>query len=486
MLSQEIRDKYTVVIGLEVHAQLFTQSKMYAPDAVEYGSLPNTNISVITLGHPGTLPMVNKKAVEYALRMGIACRSKITRYNIFDRKNYFYPDLPKGYQVTQDKTPVCRGGYIEIKTTEGGERKIHITRIHMEEDAGKSMHLEGETDTLVDFNRAGTPLIEIVSEPEIRSSEEAYVYMQEIRRLVRYLDICDGNMEEGSLRCDANISVMPKGSKVFGTKVEVKNMNSFRNVQRAIEHEVERQILAVEAGETIYSDTRTFDATSGTTASMRSKEELNDYRYFPEPDLSPLTISEEWIKAVEENMPSLPWELIHKFVHEFGLSEYDAQVLTDSKGIALYFEELCSKTKNYKAAANWMMGPIKGYLNELTLDINRFQLKPAQIAELIELVDSNKVSFSVASQKLYPVLLQQPEKKAIQVAEEENLLQESGEETLMPIIEEVIAAWPDKVEEYRGGKKGLLGLFMGEVMKKSRGKADPKKTNQLLRELLEK
>ncbi len=486
MLSQEIRDKYTVVIGLEVHAQLLTQSKMYASDPVEYGNMPNTNISVITLGHPGTLPMVNKKAVEYALRMGIACRSEITRYNIFDRKNYFYPDLPKGYQVTQDKTPICRGGYIDIKTKELGERKIHITRIHMEEDAGKSMHLEGETDTLVDFNRAGTPLIEIVSEPEIRSSEEAYVYMQEIRRLVRYLDICDGNMEEGSLRCDANISVMPKGSKTFGKKVEVKNMNSFRNVQRAIEHEIERQILAVEAGETIDSDTRTFDATSGTTASMRSKEELNDYRYFPEPDLSPLEVSEAWIKAVEAEMPSLPWELLNKFVNEYGLSEYDAQVLTDSKGIALYFEELCSKTKNYKAAANWMMGPVKGYLNELTLDITRFQLKPAQIAELIALVDSNKVSFSVASQKLYPILLQKPEKKALQIAEEENLLQESGEDTLLPIIEEVIAAWPDKVAEYRGGKKGLLGLFMGEVMKKSQGKADPKKTNQLLREVLEK
>lgn len=486
MLNQETRDKYTVVIGLEVHAQLLTKSKMYASDPVEYGNMPNTNISVITLGHPGTLPMVNKKAVEFALRMGIACRSEITRYNIFDRKNYFYPDLPKGYQVTQDKTPVCRGGYIGIKTKEGGERKIHITRIHMEEDAGKSMHLEGETDTLVDFNRAGTPLIEIVSEPEIRSSEEAYVYMQEVRRLVRYLDICDGNMEEGSLRCDANISVMPKGAKTFGKKVEVKNMNSFRNVQRAIEHEIERQILAVEAGETIDSDTRTFDATSGTTASMRSKEELNDYRYFPEPDLSPLEVSEEWIAAVQAGMPSLPWELLNKFVNAYGLSEYDAQVLTDSKGIALYFEELCSKTKNYKAAANWMMGPVKGYLNELTLDITRFQLKPAQIAELIELVDSNKVSFSVASQKLYPILLQRPEKKALQVAEEENLLQESGEDTLLPIIEEVIAAWPDKVEAYRGGKKGLLGLFMGEVMKKSQGKADPKKTNQLLREVLEK
>ncbi len=486
MLSKEIRDKYTVVIGLEVHAQLLTESKMYAADPVEYGNMPNTNISVITLGHPGTLPMVNKRAVEYAMRMGIACRSEISRYNIFDRKNYFYPDLPKGYQLTQDKTPICIGGFIEIKTKQSGEKKVILNRIHMEEDAGKSMHLEGETDTLVDFNRAGTPLIELVTEPVLRSSEEAYVFLQEVRRLVRYLDICDGNMEEGSLRCDANISIMLNGAKEYGKKVEVKNMNSFRNVQRAIDHEVERQILAVEAGETIYSETRTFDATTGNTASMRTKEELNDYRYFPEPDLCPLIVSEEWLSSVQEKMPLLPWELMNKFVNEYGLSEYDAQNLTDTKAIALYFEELCAQTKNYKAAANWMMGPIKGYLNELTLDVSQFPLKPAQIAELIAIVDSNKVSFSVASQKLYPLLLQQPEKSAIKIAESENLLQDSNEDTILPIIEEVVASWPDKVDEYKSGKKGLLGLFMGEVMKKSKGKADPKKANQLLREVLEK
>ena len=486
MLSKEIRDKYTVVIGLEVHAQLLTKSKMYAPDPVEYGNMPNTNISVITLGHPGTLPMVNKKAVEYAMRMGIACRSEISRYNIFDRKNYFYPDLPKGYQLTQDRTPICKGGFVEIKTKEGGDKKVILNRIHMEEDAGKSMHLEGETDTLVDFNRAGTPLIEIVTEPELRSSEEAFVFLQEVRRLVRYLDICDGNMEEGSFRCDANISIMPKGAAEYGKKVEVKNMNSFRNVQRAIDHEVERQILAVEAGEIIYSETRTFDAGTGNTASMRTKEELNDYRYFPEPDLCPLVVSEEWLSAVQEGMPSLPWELMDKFMNRYGLSEYDAQNLTDTKAIALYFDELCVRTKNYKAAANWMMGPVKGYLNELSLEISRFPLQPAQIAELIELVDSNKLSFSIASQKVYPLLLQQPDKKASQIAEAENLLQDSSEDTILPIIEEVVASWPDKVKAYRSGKKNLLGLFMGEVMKKSNGKADPKKTNQMLREVLEK
>ena len=486
MLDQETRDKYTVVIGLEVHAQLATKSKMYAADPVEYGNLPNTNISVITLGHPGTLPMVNKKAVEFAIRIGLACRSKISRYNIFDRKNYFYPDSPKNYQVTQDKTPICIGGFIEIKTQELGHKRVQLNRIHMEEDAGKSMHLEGETDTLVDFNRAGTPLIELVTEPELRSSEEAFVFLQEVRRLVRYLEICDGNMEEGSLRCDANISIMLKDASEYGKKVEVKNMNSFRNVQRAIEHEVERQILAVEAGETIYSETRTFDATTGLTASMRTKEELNDYRYFPEPDLCPLVVTEEWLSSIEKEMPSLPWELLEKFVDQYGLSVYDGQNLIETKAIALYFEELCSHTHNYKAAANWILGPIKGFLNEFSLEIGQFPLKPAKIAELIELVDSNKTSFSVASQKIYPLLLQQPNKQPLEIAEAENLLQESNEDNILPIIEEVVAAWPEKVTAYKKGKKGLIGLFMGEVMKKSQGKADPKMTNQLLREVLEK
>ena len=486
MLNQEIRDKYTVVIGLEVHAQLLTKSKMFAADPLGYGNQPNTDISVITLAHPGTLPKVNKRAVEFAIRMGIACRSEISRYNIFDRKNYFYPDSPKGYQVTQDKTPVCIGGYIEIKTKEGGDKRVQLNRVHMEEDAGKSIHLEGEADTLVDFNRAGTPLIEIVTEPELRSSEEAFVFLQEVRRLVRYLDICDGNMEEGSFRCDANISVMLKDAKEYGKKVEVKNMNSFRNVQRAIDHEVERQIMAVEAGETIHSETRTFDANTGLTASMRTKEELNDYRYFPEPDLCPLVVTEEWLSSIEKAMPALPWELLDRFVKDYGLSVYDAQNLIDNKAIALYFEELCGKTKNYKAAANWMMGPVKGYLNELTLEISRFPLRPAQIAALIELVDSNKVSSTVATQKIFPLLVQQPDKNPLAIAEAENLIQESNQDNILPVIEEVMAAWPAKVKEYRNGKKNLIGLFMGEVMKKSQGKADPKITNQLLREILEK
>src|SRR6187455_2520570 len=391
-MDKSIRDKYISVIGLEVHAQLLTKSKIYNTDSTEYGSLPNTNVGVITLAHPGTLPRLNKRVVEYAIKMGLACHSEITRFNIFDRKNYFYPDLPKGYQITQDRTPICKGGYVTINTKEG-ERNIELHRIHIEEDAGKSMHLAAELDTLVDFNRAGVPLIEIVSQPEIRNSDEAYAYLTEIRKLVRYLDICDGNMEEGSLRCDANVSVMLKDAKQFGKKVEVKNMNSIRNVQRAIDHEIERQIEEIEKGNVIVSETRTFDAGSGLTYGMRTKEELNDYRYFPDPDLSPMEVSDKWLNDIQATMPALPRELYNKYITQLNLPEYDAQVLTDTKYVALYFEELCKVTKNYKAASNWVMGPVKQYLNELTLSVEEFPLSAKIIAEIIKLIDEGKVNF---------------------------------------------------------------------------------------------
>ncbi|AHM59981.1 aspartyl/glutamyl-tRNA amidotransferase subunit B [Flammeovirgaceae bacterium 311] len=488
-MAEDIKSKYTVVIGLEVHAQLLTQSKMFASDAVTYGASPygaspNQNISVITLAHPGTLPRINKRAVAYAIRMGIACHSQISRYNIFDRKNYFYPDLPKGYQLTQDRTPICKGGEVMIRTAEG-ERAIVLNRVHLEEDAGKSMHLAGETYTLVDFNRAGTPLIEIVTEPVLRSADEASAFMTEVRRLVRYLDICDGNMEEGSLRCDVNISLMPKGTTVYGRKVEVKNLNSFSNVRRAIEFEIARQAGLLEKGAPVVSETRTFDANTGTTAAMRTKEELNDYRYFPEPDLSPLVISEEWLQQIEADMPVLPRELYQRFTAEWGLSDYDAQVLTDNKGMALYYQEICQNTTNYKAAANWMSGPVKASMNELSLEIEHFPLTPAQIAALIRLVDDEVVSFSVASQRIFPLLLQNPALMPMAVAERENLVQESRQDALQPIIEAVIAANPAKVAEYRSGRKGIIGMFMGEVMKKSRGKADPKVASKLLQQALE-
>ncbi|MBI0399077.1 Asp-tRNA(Asn)/Glu-tRNA(Gln) amidotransferase subunit GatB [Cyclobacterium marinum] len=485
LTAENIKEKYELVIGLEVHAQLLTESKMYTADANSYGKMPNTNISVITLGHPGTLPKVNRKAVEYAVKMGLACNSSITRRNVFARKNYFYPDLPKGYQLTQDKNPICVGGFVPITLDSGEKKEVALTRIHMEEDAGKSMHLAGEVDTLVDFNRAGVPLIEIVTEPDMRSSEEAYKVLAEIKKLVVYLDVCDGNMEEGSLRCDANVSVRLKGDQELGKKVEVKNMNSFRNVARAIEHEFERQITLLEKGEEIISETRTFDAATGLTASMRTKEDLNDYRYFPEPDLSPVVISEEWLSSIKAELPVLPRELFDKFVNTYGLPEYDAGVLTDQKDIALWFESLCKHTNNYKAASNWMMGPIKSYLNELTLKIEDFPLRVSQIAALIALIDEGKVSFTVGSQKIYPQLIANPEKTPLEIAQELNLIQDSNEDSIKPLIEEVLSQNAAKVKEYKAGKKGLMGMFMGQVMKKSKGKADPKVASKILTELLD-
>ena len=483
-MNKSIRDKYISVIGLEVHAQLLTKSKIYNTDSTEYGSLPNTNVGVVTLAHPGTLPRLNKRVVEYAIKMGLACHSEITRFNIFDRKNYFYPDLPKGYQITQDRTPICKGGYVTINTKDG-ERNITLHRIHIEEDAGKSMHLAAETDTLVDFNRAGVPLIEIVSQPEIRTSDEAYAYLTEIRKLVRYLGICDGNMEEGSLRCDANISVMLKDATQFGKKVEVKNMNSIRNVQRAIDHEIERQIEEIEKGNVIVSETRTFDAGTGLTYGMRTKEELNDYRYFPDPDLSPMEVSDTWLNEIRATMPALPRELYNKYITEFHLPEYDAQVLTDSKDVALYFEELCKLTKNYKAASNWIMGPVKSCLNELMLSAEEFPISAPVLAELISLIDGGKISFSVASQRVFPELLKSPNKTALEVAQHLNLIQESNHDVIIPIIDEVLKEFPLKVEEYKNGKKGIVGMFMGEVMKRSKGKADPKVANELITKKLE-
>ena len=474
---------YTTVIGLEVHAQLLTQSKAYSPDSTEYGNMPNTNISVITLAHPGTLPRSNKTVVEFAVKMGLACGSEITRENIYDRKNYFYPDLPKGYQLTQDKTPICVGGVVNTRLKNGEPLSVQLTRIHMEEDAGKSMHLEGETDSLIDLNRAGVPLIEIVSEPDMRNSDEAYAYLTEIRKLVRYLDICDGNMEEGSLRCDANVSIMPEGSTVYGPRVEVKNMNSFRNVQRAIDYEVQRQTAVTEAGGRVTSETRMFDATTGETYSLRSKESLNDYRYFPEPDLQPIVISEAWLEHLTAQMPSLPHALHQKFTHEFGLTEYDAEVLTSNKETALWFEELCRHTTNYKAACNWVMGPVRSLLNELTLPISQFTVTPERLAQLIALIDGGKISFTAAAQRIFPAMSDTGEEPAA-LAEKLNLLQVSNTDTLKPIVDEVLAKNAGKVTEYKNGKKSLMGLFMGEVMKAAKGKADPKVIGSLLEESL--
>lgn len=478
-------DRYEAVIGLEVHAQMLTKTKAFSSDANVYGAPPNTQVSPVSLGHPGTLPVHNKEAVRFAIRLGLACGSDIAPYNFYARKNYFYADLPKGYQISQHTTPICENGHIDIKLKDGSTKKIGLIRIHMEEDTGKSMHDQDVYDTLVDYNRAGTPLIEMVSHPEICSGEEAYQYLTEVRKLVRYLDICDGNMEEGSMRCDANVSVRLKGQTTFGTKVEVKNMNSIRNVQRAIDFEIRRQIEAIEAGEKIYQETRTFEATKGITIVMRTKEGASDYRYFPEPDLPPLRIHESLIESVKAQMPELPKVLFEKFTQTLGLSAYDAQVLTESKDIAAYFQNLITHTGNIKSAANWVMVHIKGHLNEQAIDIGEFTLQPARIAEIINLIDSGKISHSTASQKIFPALLLEPHKQVLELAEQLNVLQESNSDELQKMVEAAIAKYPEKVVEYKAGKVSLIGLFMGEVMKLSKGKADPKLASKLVKDTLD-
>ncbi len=480
-----ISDKYELVVGLEVHVQLSTLSKSFSSDSAAFGAGPNQHISPVSLGHPGTLPRINKKMVEYAVKMGLACNCTINLTNSFARKNYFYADLPKGYQITQDHSPVCLGGGVPIRLGDGSTKTIAMHHIHMEEDAGKSMHDQHHADSLIDLNRAGVPLIEMVTEPDIRSSEEAGQFLTEVRKLVRYLDICDGNMEEGSMRCDANISVRLRGVTAYGNRCEVKNLNSIRNVQRAIEHEFERQVGIIENGGHIEQNTLNFNADTGETSVLRSKEMANDYRYFPEPDLTPVVLTNEYLKNIRKSMPALPNELYEKYTTVLGLSPYDAGVITADRDFALYFEGLVKSTANYKAAANWLMGPVKSHLNENGLSAAEISIKPEVLAGLIELVDSGKINNTVAAQKLFPALLKNSNKTAGELANELNLLIIADNNDVSQFIHNAIAKYPDKVKEYQNGKKGVLGLFMGEIMKSSKGKIDPQKTNQLLIKELE-
>src|SRR5690554_141054 len=482
---KEILDKYQLVVGLEIHAQLSTLSKAYSGDKNEFGSLPNSNTSPTTLAHPGTLPRINEKVVESAIMLGLATHCSITRDMHFARKNYFYADLPKGYQITQDTTPICTAGAVVIKDANHVDKTIRLTRIHIEEDAGKSIHDQDPFNTLIDLNRAGVPLVEIVSEPDIRSEEEAYNFLAEIRRLVRYLDICDGNMEEGSMRCDANVSVMLKGSDTYGKRCEVKNMNSLRNVQRAINFEMKRQIKIIEAGNEVQQETRSFDAVNGTTFTLRDKEDAHDYRYFPEPDLQPITVEQEEINRIKSAMPPLPKDLFKKYTTELKLSEYDANVIIDSKPIALYFEELITHTSNFKAAANWIMGEVKSYLNHHAVDITAFPITPEKMAAVIKMIDADLISSSNAAQQLFPKMIEKPDISPMELAEAENLLQKSDDSWLLEIAQQALDKYPDKAEAYRNGNKGLLGLFMGEVMKLSERKANPKMSTEILKKLLD-
>ena len=477
--------QYEAVIGLEVHAQLATNSKLFCSDATTFGAPPNTQISPITMGHPGSLPKTNKKAVEFAIKMGLACGSTIVKENYFARKNYFYPDLPKGYQISQHTTPICAGGKIQIKV-EGQKRYVQLNRIHLEEDAGKSIHDIDPTHTLIDLNRAGTPLIEIVTEPDLYSAEEAFAYVTEIRKLVQWLGICDGNMEEGSLRCDANVSVRLKGEKKLGTRVEVKNLNSIRNVKKAIEFETARLIEILESGGTITQQTRSFDASNDTTFAIRDKEEANDYRYFPDPDLAPFVLSESYIDAIKTGLPILPAAVEEKLMTQFQLSAYDAAQLCESLATVHYFEAAAQHTINYKSVANWMLGPIKSYLNEAGLDYYKFALQPATLADLIRLIDAGQLNFSVAASKILPQLIDGIKTDVLAVANDLNVLQVNDTDTLEKWVDAAIASMPDKVIEYQKGKKGLLGVFVGAVKKMSQGQADPNKVSDMLMKKLNK
>ena len=480
---ESLKEKYETVVGLEVHAQLLTKTKLFSSDTAAYGGEPNTHISAVTLALPGTLPKLNKKAIEFAIQMGLACGCEIERVNYFARKHYFYPDLPKGYQITQHETPVCRGGVVTIKAGDS-KKQIRLNHIHLEEDAGKSLHDQDDQFSNIDYNRAGVPLIEIVSEPDLRSGEEAYAFITELRKLVRHLEICDGNMEEGSMRCDANISVRKRGESKLGTKVEVKNLNSIRNVKRAIEWEADRMMKMLEKEESIKQETRSFDAETGTSFSLRSKEEADDYRYFTDPDLPPFLVSEQWIDDIRSNMPELPEAIALKYMNKFGLSEYDAAQLSDDKSISQYFESIIQHTNHYKAAANWILGPMKSHLNENNLAIDELKVPASSIAKIIELVESRAINFSIASSRLLPALLEQPTKDPGVLLQDLNLLQEGDANVVEQWVNEALSKMPEKVAEYKKGKKGLIGLFVGEVKKMSKGKADPKLVNDLLMEKL--
>ncbi|MFQ5900809.1 MAG: Asp-tRNA(Asn)/Glu-tRNA(Gln) amidotransferase subunit GatB [Thermodesulfobacteriota bacterium] len=476
--------QYEVVIGLEVHAHLLTRSKIFCGCSTKFGAEPNSQVCPVCIGMPGVLPVLNKRAVEYAIRMAIATNCNIENRSVFARKNYFYPDLPKGYQISQYELPLATNGYMEIEV-DGEKKRLGITRIHMEEDAGKLLH-KGTIDTAgnsyVDLNRTGMPLIEIVSEPDMRSPDEAVAYLKAVRDILVYLDICDGNMEEGSFRCDANVSLRPVGRKKFGTKAEVKNMNSFRFIHKALGYEINRQTEVLEEGGKVVQETRLWDASKGITMSMRGKEEAHDYRYFPEPDLLSLEIDDDWTDDIRKSLPELPGEKRERFIKEYGLTSYDASVLTASKNLADFYEESVRLYPKYKAVSNWVMGELQKELNKGNIEIVDCPVTPENLASLIKMIDNGVISGKIAKgvfEEMYGT-----GKSPKDIVKEKGLTQITDDDSIKGVIKEVLEANPDQVGQFREGKETLLGFFVGQVMKKTSGKANPKKVNQLLRELL--
>lgn len=474
--------KYEAVIGLEVHAQLLTDTKIFCGCSTKFGNPPNTNVCPVCLGHPGVLPVMNKKVVEYSVLMGLATNCVINKKSIFARKNYFYPDLPKGYQISQYEEPICEHGYIDVVKSDGSGKRIGITRIHMEEDAGKSIHDRGG-ETLVDVNRCGTPLIEIVSEPDIRTAEEAYLYLTKIKQVLTYLGICDGNMEEGSLRCDANISIRPFGQKELGTKTEVKNMNSFRNVERAIDFEIARQIEIVEDGGIITQQTLLWNADLNEAMPMRSKEGAHDYRYFPDPDLLPIIITDSWKNEILKSLPELADARKERFINNYKLPLYDADLLTSEKPLADYYEEVLTVTNDYKSASNWVMGDVLKYINDEKISPKDFPISPKNLGKLIELINNNTISGKIAKD-VFPEMLKYNSDPEL-IVKEKNLVQITDTSAIEGIIEKILNENEGQIKEYLSGKEKVLGFFVGQIMKESKGKANPGIVNELLKKKLE-
>ena len=472
---------FEAVIGLEVHAQLLTDTKIFCGCSTKFGAAPNSHTCQICLGMPGVLPVLNKKVVEFAMKMALATNCEINKSCSFARKNYFYPDLPKGYQISQYAYPLAEQGYV-ILDVDGKQKKIRITRIHMEEDAGKLIHDEHNPVSYVDLNRTGVPLIEIVSEPDMRSSEEAADYLKRLHEILVYLEICDGNMEEGSFRCDANVSIRPKGQSEFGTRTELKNMNSFRNVQRALEYEIKRQQYIVENGGTVVQETRLWDDAQGSTTAMRSKEEAHDYRYFPDPDLVPILVDQAWVEKIRKQIPELPLAKRERFVKDYQIPAYDAGVLTADKALADYYEEVVRLCAKPKAASNWVMGDVLRFLNEEKREIKSCPITPMALAEMISLIDEGIISGKMAKdivEEMYKTG-KQPKK----IIEEKGLVQITDEGELIKTITSIMEANPNQLKDYRGGKEKLFGFFVGQVMKATQGKANPQLVNELLKKML--
>jgi aspartyl-tRNA(Asn)/glutamyl-tRNA(Gln) amidotransferase subunit B len=473
--------KYEAVIGLEVHAQMLTETKIFCGCSTRFGAEPNSQTCEVCIGMPGVLPVLNRKALEFAVRTGLAMHCGISKQSRFARKNYFYPDLPKGYQISQFEQPICEHGFVEI-VVEGETKRIGLTRIHMEEDAGKNIHEGGGGYSFVDLNRAGVPLMEIVSEPDIRSAKEASEYMKKLRTILRYLGVCDGNMEEGSLRCDANVSIRPAGRKGYGTRAEVKNINSFRFVEKAVEYEIKRQIRVVEEGGKVIQETRLWDSAKGITESMRSKEEAHDYRYFPEPDLVPIMVEEKWLDEIKAALPELPDSKRERFVRSYGLPEYDADLLTTEKPVAEWFEESIKAGGQPKAVANWMMGDLMRLMNEENREFTVCPLKPSQLADMLKLIDKGTISGKIAKtvfEEMY-----RTGKSAEEIVRDKGLVQISDESAIEKIVDEVIAKHQKEVERFRAGEEKLIGFFVGQAMKAMKGKANPQVLNELLRKKL--